>query len=363
MQTIGIGRGESGNGLLVNEGVGATDESKAKRAMPMRSIEGGAIWKRLLFSEYLVLYLSIVYFLAVWPFRPDLASPTNIRNIFSNMLPLLAVAIGETFVLITAGIDLSVTSIIALASMFGALVMTADNGLLGGSSLAVPVGIVTMLLTGAAVGTLNGTAISRFHMPPFIVTLTSMMFLSGFSIWLTKSEKVSNLPRGFVVLGEGSIAFIPYALIITVALGVVGHVILRGTVLGRWLYAVGHNVRAAAISGVPVRMTVTLAYVISGVCAAVASILYTARLETGDPVLGQRILLDIIGATVIGGTSLFGGKGKVLWTVFGVLFITVIDNSLNMLGLSHFTIMIVKGSVILFAALIDAVRNRLLASQ
>ena len=317
----------------------------------------------MLFSEYLVLYLCIAYFLAMWPFTPRLASPANIRNIFSNMLPLLAVAIGQTFVLITAGIDLSVTSIIALCSVFGASIMAADSGLLGGSPLAVPVGLLVMLATGMVVGLLNGTAISRFHMPPFIVTLTSMMFFSGFSIWFTKSQKISNLPRGFAVLGQGTIAVVPYALIITACLAVAAHVTLRHALMGRWLYAIGHNLKAAAISGVPVRRTITFAYVVSGACAAVASILYTARLETGDPVLGQRILLDIIGAVVIGGTSLFGGKGKVMWTVFGVLFITVIDNSLNMQRLSYFVIMIVKGAVILLAALIDAWRNRLLGSE
>jgi ribose/xylose/arabinose/galactoside ABC-type transport system permease subunit len=347
----------------VKEAVGAADDPKANKAKAPRSIQKQGLAKRVLSSQYLVLYLTIIYFLSVWPFRPGLASWVNIQNIFSNMLPLLAVAIGQTFVLITAGIDLSATSTVALSSVLGAMIMTADNGLLGGSVLAAPIGILAMLITGVLVGLFNGTAIARFHMPPFMVTLTTMMFLSGFSIWLTQSEKISNLPSAFTVLGEGTIGFVPYALIITAALAAIAHITLRHTVTGRRMYAIGHNVKAAVVSGIPVATTITFTYAVSGVCAAVASILYTARLETGDPVLGQTILLDIIGATVIGGTSLFGGKGKVLWTVFGVLFITVIDNSLNMVGLSHFVIMIVKGTVILLAALIDALRARLLASQ
>ena len=320
----------------------------------------GGLARRLFYSEYFVLFLSMIYFGAVCPFRPELASWGSLRNIFSNMLPLLVVAIGETFVLITAGIDLSVTSIIALSSILGAMVMSADGDLLGRSPLAVPVGIVAMLLTGVAVGFINGTAITRFRMPPFMVTLTTMMFFSGLSIWLTQSEKISGLPASFIALGEGGIWIVPYAFMITAVIGTAAHFILRGTVVGRWIHAIGHNVRAAAVSGVPVARTVTLAYIVSGFCAAVASILYTARLETGDPVLGQAILLDVIGATVIGGTSLFGGKGKVVWTVFGVLFITLIGNSLDLLGLSHFVIMIIKGAVILFAALLDALRNRML---
>ncbi len=320
-------------------------------------------WQRLLFSEYLVLYLTIAYFLIVLPFAPTLGSVAGLRNIFSNMLPLLAVAIGQTFVLITAGIDLSVTSIIALTSILGAKIMTADGGLLAGSVLAVPLGILAMLAAGMLVGLLNGASVARFRMPPFIVTLTTMMFFSGFAIWVTQSEKIYRLPPSFVVLGEGAVAYIPHALIVTGLLAALGHTILRRTVLGRWIYAVGHNAKTARVSGIPVKTTITLAYMFSGFCAATASILYTARLETGDPVLGREILLDVIGATVIGGTSLFGGKGKVLWTVFGVLFITVIGDSLNMLGLSHFGIRIVKGAVILFAALIDALRNRLLAGR
>ena len=126
------------------------------------------------------------------------------------------------------------------------------------------------------------------------------------------------------------------------------------------MYAVGQNARAALVSGVPVGRVTIAAYVVSGVSAGLASVLLTGRLETGSPVLGREMLLDVIGATVIGGTSLYGGKGKILWTVFGVLFLTLIDSALNLLNCSHFVIMMVKGGVILFAATTDALRTRLL---
>ncbi|MDW8310625.1 MAG: hypothetical protein RMK20_14720, partial [Verrucomicrobiales bacterium] len=125
---------------------------------------------------------------------------------------------------------------------------------------------------------------------------------------------------------------------------------------------VGHNARAAAIAGVPVGGVTVAAYVLSGFFAALASVLYTGQAESGSPVLAQRLLLDIIGAAVLGGTSLFGGRGKVLWTLGGVLFLKLLDNSLNLLGLSYFSIMMVKGAVILLAALLDSVRNRALAT-
>jgi ribose transport system permease protein len=145
-------------------------------------------------------------------------------------------------------------------------------------------------------------------------------------------------------------------------LALFAEVMLSRAVFGRWLYAIGHNAETARVSGVPVEGVLLSAYIACGVFAAAASVLYSARLETGSPVLGQRILLDVIGAAVVGGTSLFGGKGRVAWTLFGVLFLTLLDNALNLLGLTHFAIMMVKGAVILLAALLDATRQRWLAA-
>jgi ribose/xylose/arabinose/galactoside ABC-type transport system permease subunit len=314
---------------------------------------------RLLQSEYLVLILAGVYFLALLPFTPRLADRGNLGNVLATLLPLFVVAVGQTLVLITGGIDLSVTSIMALTSVVGALAMNGENGWLAGSAWAAPAGLLLMLLTGAAAGFLNGAAVTGFRMPPFIVTLTSMMFLSGLAVWLTQSRTIYGLPAGFNALG-GRTAI---ALVIAALAALAAHLMLERSLWGRWLYAVGHNARAAAVSGVPVDAVTITAYVASGVTAAVAAVLYTGQAETGSPVLGQRLLLDIIAATVIGGTSLFGGRGKVLWTLFGVLFIKLIDNSLNLLNLSLFAITVVKGGVILLAALLDALRNRLLTSS
>jgi ribose/xylose/arabinose/galactoside ABC-type transport system permease subunit len=309
---------------------------------------------RVLQSEYLVLVLSGLYFLALLPFTPGFASPDNLANLLATLLPLFIVAVGQTIVLITAGIDLSVTSIIALTSITGAAIMNRDHGWLAGSSWAVPVAIVAMLAVGVLVGLGNGLAITQCKMPPFIVTLTSMMFVSGLAIWLTKSKNIGNLPAAFNVIGGNT----GVALAVTALLGLAAHLLLGRSLWGRWLYAVGHNVKASFISGLPVSGVIVSGYVVSGLCAAMAAVLYTGQAESGSPVLAQRLLLDIVGATVIGGTSLFGGRGKVLWTLFGVLFLKLLDNSLNLLDLSYFTIMMVKGGVILFAALMDSARSR-----
>jgi len=229
---------------------------------------------------------------------------------------------------------------------------------MAGSPLAAPAGVAVMMLIGVGVGAFNGAAVALGRMPPFMVTLASMMGFSGLAVWITQSKNINALPPAFTLLG-GRTAI---ALLIVLAVSVIIHFLLDRSLLGRWLYAVGHNPRAALISGVPVPGVILSAYVISGLLAAVASVLYTGQTETGSPVLGQRILLDVIGATVIGGTSLSGGRGKVLWTLFGVLFLKLLDNSLNLLSLSIFTITMVKGAVIFLAAYLDSLRTRLGAS-
>jgi ribose/xylose/arabinose/galactoside ABC-type transport system permease subunit len=310
-------------------------------------------------SGHWVALLCVVLVLVLGPVVPGFASAANLRNVVSSLLPLLAVAVGQTLVLITGGIDLSVTAVVALASVLGARVMTADGGLLAGHPLAVPAAVLVMMATGLVVGTVNGLSVARLRMPPFLATLAMMTFASGFAIWLTRSANIAGLPEGFRLLGAGSLGPLPTALLVVGPLALGAHVLLTRTVPGRWLFAVGGNARTARVSGVPVERVVLFAYVACAACAAAASILYTARLETGSPVLGQRILLDVIGAVVIGGTSLFGGRGSVLGTVYGALFITLLDNGLNLMGLSSFSVLMVKGTVILAAALVDAVRERL----
>ena len=323
--------------------------------------------RHVLMSEYLVLYVSILYFLIIWPFVPEMATASTAVNILSAMLPLLVVAIGQTIVLIIAGIDLSVTAVIAMASVVGASVMTADGGYLGDSALAVPGGILAFVAVGALVGLFNGWCSTKLRMPPFIVTLTTMMFLSGAALWYTtahtETSSIAGLPDAFVAIGGGDIAGIPNALWVALAITIAAHLLLSRTVFGQWLYAIGRNRETARISGVPVDKVIIWAFILCGILAALSSLLYTGRLETGTPVLGKRILLDIVGAAVIGGTSLFGGKGKIVWTVFGVLFLSMINASLDLMGLGHDFAVGVKGGVILLAAVIDAARQRVMARQ
>lgn len=356
-----------------------------QKKVPNRTWQGrlGTLGKQLIVSEYFVVLLAGLLFVVVWPFIPRLASPQNLANIASNIWPLLAIAVGQTLVLIVAGIDLSQIAVIAVTSVLGGAVMTGaanpvlfdqtplwgvllseQGGILSGSPLAVPVAIFVMLVVGAFIGFLNGVVIARAKVPPFMMTLISLIFFSSLAVYLTRAENIANLPSSFTALGDGTLLpFISYSALISLGLALVVGFMLARTVFGRWIYAVGQNPRAAVISGVPTARITILVYTLSAFCATIGGVLYSARLGLGRPGFGQGfdLLLDVIGATVIGGTSLFGGRGKILWTVFGVLLFVLLTNVLNLLNLSYFTVNIVKGSFILAAALLDVARKRLLA--
>lgn len=336
--------------------------------------------EKLIMSEYFVLMLSVVYFFVIAAFVPSMFRVNNLRNIFSNMWPLFTIAIGQTFVLILGGIDLSQTSIMAVTSVMGSAFMctAANPAVLGKSPLwgwfltenggplaGMPeiactlVGIAIMLAIGTLIGLLNGTLIARLSMPPFMVTLISQMFFSALAIFITKSQNIMFLPESFENLGGESVSFLPYSFFFAMALMLIAQFILSATVRGRYIYATGGNLRAARVSGVPTTSTTVFVYAFSGFCAAVGSVLYSARLMQGRPTMGSAMLMDVMAATVIGGTSLAGGKGKVTWTLYGALFFTILSTSLQQLKLDTFTIDIVEGGIILAATSLDAVRSRL----
>jgi ribose/xylose/arabinose/galactoside ABC-type transport system permease subunit len=353
----------------------------------------------ILLSDYFVLYLSLAYVVLLAPFIPTLLSPQNFVNILSNTWPLLIVAIGQTFVLAIAGIDLSQGAVIGITSVVGAMliatggnpvvlggapiwgsILTEQGGLFNGLDVAVPLGILMMILTAALIGALNGYAVAIIGMPAFMTTLVTMLIVGALAIYLPLSYNIEQLPQSYINLGKGDLvslyfgakdesqiprkiiySFVTYPMLISLSVAFFSHVLLNRTVFGRQVLAIGANRKAAEISGIPVRRIIVMVFVISAVCAALASVLYSARLGAGRPTLGAgTFLLDIIGAAVIGGTSLFGGKAKIKWTFFGVLFFVLLSNSLNYMNLTAFQVDMVKGVVIAAAALLDVWRTRLL---
>jgi len=338
-----------------------SSSAKTNSATGGRAGSGRFVFGKLsaiLFSGNLLLYLIVVYFV-IAAFIPALFSVGNFRSVLSNLLPLTIVSIAQGFVLITAGIDLSITAVFACSSVIGGLIMTSNGGWLANRAWAVPAGLAAMILAGAGIGLINGLSITQFKMPPFVVTLATMTFFGGAAVWMTHSSNIYHLPAGLVGISKGEILQVPYALILTALLALSAHLVLSQTVIGRWLYSVGQNPQAALISGIPVTRTIVFAYVVSGICASCATVLLMGRLETASPIIGQRLLLDTVAAPVIGGVSLFGGRGRISWIILGALFVSLMDNGLNMVGLSYFVIMIAKGGLLLMAALLDVHRTRL----
>lgn len=340
--------------------------------------EGLHLPRRILVSEYFIFYLCIFAFLVLWPIVPTIATEYNLINMLSNIWPLFAVTIGQTFVLIIAGIDLSQGAVISLASVVGmsfiatkvdpavfskspiwGTMLFEDGAILSKSEWGILVAIIAMLAVGLLIGMINGLLIAYARIPAFMVTLTTSMFFAALAVFYTKSENIINVPDSFAAIGEDTSLISP-SLVITLVLALIAQAILSFTVFGRWLYAIGTNIRAAVVSGVPTRKVIVMTYMFSGFCAGVASVLYTARADQGRPTMGAPFLLNIIGGAVIGGSSLAGGKGKVIWTLFGVVFLTMLDNALYLLNVPFFWIEIAKGSVILAAALIDITRTRIL---
>jgi ribose/xylose/arabinose/galactoside ABC-type transport system permease subunit len=345
--------------------------------------------KRILMSEYLILYLCIAMFVGLYLVSPTVATPRNISNLLSNMWPLLVIAVGQTFVLIIAGIDLSQGAVVSLASVVGAafvaqsaqpivfsksplwgVMLFEDGAILHDSVIGLPVALMAILVVGLLIGAFNGIAVAFARIPPFMVTLVTSMFVAAMAIYLVKTENIIDLPHEFGVIGDdfalpvlSDLEFFSIAMAIAIGISVVAHYVLSRSIFGRWLYGIGHNPRAAIVSGVPVKKVIVATYIFSSVCAAAASIIYTARVDQGRPTLGAPLLLDIIAAVVIGGTSLFGGRGKIIWTVFGVVFLVLLGNALSLLNVPFFYVAIVKGSVILLAALLDVVRRRLALQQ
>lgn len=353
-----------------NENVSAQTETKT-------SIGWRGFVRRILASEFFVLYLTIAYVLCLSPWIPYFWSIGNLTDILSNTWPLLVIAVGQTFVLILGGIDLSQTSVLAFASIAGAAltcthlepyifekcvmwgwIVSEDGGILAHGMAGLVLAIIVMLCCGMFVGLLNGISVAVFKMPAFMVTLVTMMMFSAAALYLAGSENIMHLPDEFVILGD-SYELISVPMFIAVGVTVFAHILLRRTHFGMQVYAVGVNPMASRISGVPVRRIIILTFVLSGLLAAIGSILYTARFEMGRPTLGAAMFMDVVGANVIGGVSLAGGKGKILWTIFGVFFFVILANTLNFLNLSFYTIDLVKGAVIFGAATLDVVRGRI----
>ncbi len=307
-----------------------------------------------------ILILILILFAGACLFVPNFLTPFNLQDFVLQAIDIAIVAIGVTFVVLNGGIDFSCTAILSLGSVFGAYVMAKSP--LASTPWGIPVGIVSMLAIGALVGAVNGFSVVVLKMPSFIATLASMMVASGLAVYMasvvSETAAVNGLPKAFFVISgsEGKL-YIP--VLITLASIAVTYWLLTYTVFGRRLYAIGTNPRTSFISGIPVKKTIFLIMVISGLFAGLEAVYATARNQSGLPSLGDKVFIDIIAAIIIGGTSIFGGSGGIKQTIYGVVFITLLNNVVNLLGVDWTIIGLLKGVLVLVAAFIDIVSKRL----
>jgi ribose transport system permease protein len=274
----------------------------------------------------------------------------NLRNVMWQSTAIGIVAIGQTLVILTAGIDLSVGGIAALSGMVGGKVMVETN---------VALGIIVTLAVATLIGTLNGVFVSYGKLAPFIVTLGMLSICTSLTYVISDQASIAGLPDSYRELGRGKIGSWQYYIFIFIALYALGHVMLTRTRPGRFIYAIGSNEEAARLSGVNVRAFKTMAYIISGFLAGIATIILSGRLGVIDPDSGSGWELQSIAGVVIGGTSLFGGKGSLIGTVIGVFLITVLNNGLNLLRVSPFWQGSAVGAVVILSVLLERMfRNR-----
>jgi ribose/xylose/arabinose/galactoside ABC-type transport system permease subunit len=304
----------------------------------------------LIFLAILVVILSVL--------RPNFLSAFNLFNVMRQISFIGILAVGMTFVILTAGIDLSVGSLLAFSGIVCATVAKGSRSLLEGGvtdpgGVRVLLAALAAILVGMVIGLLQGSLTARAGIPAFIVTLGGLGAWRGATLLWSDGQPISSFSNDFKFWGQGFIGPLPVPVIFFIAMVIIGQIILKYTQYGRWIYALGGNPEASRLSGLNVKMLTTSVYVISGFCAGLAGFLLTSRLNSAEQVAGQGYELQAIAAVVIGGTSLFGGQGSLVGTLIGAMLIGVLNNGLVILNVSPYYQQIVIGAIIVLSVYID----------
>ncbi len=308
-------------------------------------------------KETLIKYKSLIGLLAliaiVSILSPSFLSTKNIFNILRQTSVNGIIAAGMTFVILTGGIDLSVGSILAISGAVCASLLVSGQNII--------IAVLAALVIGAMVGFLNGFIITKGKLQPFIATLATMTILRGLTLVYTEGKPITlgsgDLAIKFGQIGGGKLFGIPTPALIMILVFAVCAFVLKNTQMGRYTYALGSNEEATKLSGLNTDKIKIAVYTISGILSSIAGIIITSRLFSAQPTAGDGYELDAIAAVVLGGTSLTGGRGKITGTIIGALIIGVLSNALNILDVSSYYQMMVKGAVILVAVLLDRKSN------
>ncbi|MGE7121610.1 ABC transporter permease [Peribacillus sp. NPDC046944] len=292
------------------------------------------------------LFLIFLGFILIGSLLSDqFLSVQNLLNLLQQSSFVGIVSIGMTFVILVAGIDLSVGAILALTGMLVSILL--------GTGMNPILAITITLVGGTFLGFVNGFISTKFKVPAFITTLAMMVSARGLALLSTNGEPIYDLPESFIALGGNVLGKIPLTVIVWIGLTIIAMVVLKYTTFGRKIYAVGGNIESSRLSGIPVEKYITWCFVIAGLLSAVAGVLMSAWLTVGQPTAGTGLELDVIAAVVIGGTSLMGGKGSVGGTFIGVLIMSMIVNIFNLLGLSSYYQSIFMGIIIVLALIMN----------
>ncbi|MGO4485334.1 ABC transporter permease [Rhizobium pisi] len=299
------------------------------------------------------LLILIMLIAVVSLITPAFLKPINLGNILAQTAVIAVVAMGQQLVILTRGIDLSVGSNLALATVIGGLVYQQVD-----SSIVV---IVAMLLAGAAVGAVNGVVFVYGRLPhPFIITLASLSICRGLALALAPGHTtMRGMPDAVTAIGGGTTLGVPNSFFVVAMFGLLFLILTKSMVCGRWIYAVGGAPNAARSMGIPVKGVLLATYIISGFCAGVGAVLLAGRTAAASPIYGNLLELDTIAAVIIGGASFLGGRGHLGHALIGAVLIGVIRNALNLLGVDVFFQMIAIGLVIVIAVEADVLRNHL----
>jgi ribose transport system permease protein len=274
----------------------------------------------------------------------------NISNLMRQGSMVAIIAVGQTFVIITAGIDLSVGAVVGFCSVITALLMVKGFG--------IATAIALTILLGVAIGAFHGFGIVQLGLPPFIMTLATLTALRGIGLLITNGQTISGMPKSFTDFSLASYLGIPSLFWMVVLVAVPAYVLLGHTRWGRYLYAIGSNAEAARLTGVNVKAMIYLAYIISAGLAAFVGVLLAARIGIGNATQGEGWELQAIASSVIGGTSLFGAVGSVQGPLLGSFILTTINNGANLLSINPFWQRIITGALIIVIVYFDQLRRK-----
>jgi len=292
-------------------------------------------------------------------FWPNFLKASNLLNVANQIAVIAILAIGMTLIIITAGIDLSVGSLIAVSAVLATWVIRECFGGDEATVTGMIVGCGLAILACSALGLFSGSMVAYFGVPPFVATLGMMMVGSGLAYMLSSGLSIYQLPQSFDWLGRGDdLGGVPNAVVLMVVLYLLAHTLMSRTTLGRYIYAVGGNPEAARLSGVPVKKILLGVYASCGALAGLGGVIMASQFKSGDPKYGLMYELYVIAAVVVGGTSLSGGRGKVFGTLIGAFIIAVIQNGMNLTGVQSYTQKVVLGVVLLAAVLLDMLKKR-----